>query len=300
MESPYLTHIRLVLILTVILFANSISALSPDSLVLSTEQQLANKANIDTLRFQKREEYAGEKLFNMRKVVDAISHKDPYKFEYAELVAPAAVVTIGFAATMNDWVRLQNRVIRDEILSWEAKKNKIDDFMQFSQMGAAYGLRLAGVKGRHGYGGMTIILGTASLITAGIVNGVKYTVGEMRPDYSRRNSFPSGHTAVAFMGAEFLRREYWEVSPWIGVVGYFVASGTGFMRMYNNRHWLTDVMAGAAVGIFSVQAAYWLYPKLSKLFYPSENSYNVKGGIQFAATPYLATTAKGISCQFLF
>lgn len=49
-----------------------------------------------------------------------------------------------------------------------------------------------------------------------------------RPDGSARNSFPSGHTAMAFMGAELLRREFWEVSPWIGVAGYVVAAAQDF------------------------------------------------------------------------
>lgn len=88
-----------------------------------------------------------------------------------------------------------------------------------------------------------------------------------RPDGSSRNSFPSGHTATAFAGAELLRREYWDVSPWIGVAGYAVVAGTGFFRMYNNRHWLTDVLAGAGMGILSAQAAYWLYPVITKTFF---------------------------------
>ena len=99
------------------------------------------------------------------------------------------------------------------------------------------------------------------------VNVTKNLTKVERPDGSARNSFPSGHTATAFMGAELLRREYWNVSPWIGIAGYAVAAGTGFFRIYNNRHWLTDVLAGAGVGILSVQAAYWLYPAISKTFF---------------------------------
>ena len=37
--------------------------------------------------------------------------------------------------------------------------------------------------------------------------------------------------------------------------------------MYNNRHWLTDVIAGAGVGILSAQAAYWLYPVITETFF---------------------------------
>lgn len=113
-----------------------------------------------------------------------------------------------------------------------------------------------------------------------------------RPDGSSNNSFPSGHTATAFAGAEFLWQEYKDVSVWYGISGYLVASGTGFFRMYNNRHWLTDVAAGVGIGIASTKLAYLLHPYISKLFYKNENHksttmllpfYNGKqGGFGFA------------------
>lgn len=83
---------------------------------------------------------------------------------------------------------------------------------------------------------MTIIVGTAYLLTGLSVYGLKSLTKIERSDGSSRNSFPSGHTATAFAGAELLRKEYWDVSPLIGIAGYIVAAGTGFFRMYNNRH----------------------------------------------------------------
>ena len=90
----------------------------------------------------------------------------------------------------------------------------------------------------------------------------KYTFKEKRPDTNARNSFPSGHTATAFMCAEFLYQEYKEVSPWIGYSGYLIATATGYLRIYNDRHYLNDVVAGACIGIISTKFAYWLYPKI--------------------------------------
>jgi membrane-associated phospholipid phosphatase len=58
-----------------------------------------------------------------------------------------------------------------------------------------------------------------------------------------------------------------EVSVWYGIAGYAMAFSTGYLRMYNNKHWLSDVIAGAGIGIASTKLAYWLYPKIeSKLF----------------------------------
>jgi membrane-associated phospholipid phosphatase len=53
---------------------------------------------------------------------------------------------------------------------------------------------------------------------------------------------------------------YKDVSIWYGISGYIIASGTGVLRIYNNRHWLTDVAAGAGM-ILCTKTAYWLYPK---------------------------------------
>ncbi len=96
------------------------------------------------------------------------------------------------------------------------------------------------------------------------------------------------------MGAEILRREYWDVSPWIGVAGYVVAAGTGFFRMYNNRHWLTDVIAGAGLGILCAEAAYWLYPVISKTFFPKLYEKNVY------LSPSVSPRQVGLACSFTF
>lgn len=93
---------------------------------------------------------------------------------------------------------------------------------------------------------------------------IKETGTVWRPDHSSNNSFPSGHTATAFVGAEQLWQEYKERSIWYGIAGYSVAAGTGFFRMYNNKHWFSDVAMGAGIGIISTKIAYWLTPLIVK------------------------------------
>ena len=108
----------------------------------------------------------------------------------------------------------------------------------------------------------------------GTVNIVKNTGNIERPDGSSNNSFPSGHTATAFMGAEFLYQEYKDVSIWYGISGYIVAAGTGYFRMYNNRHWLSDVAAGAGIGILSTKIAYWIHPLIKRSIFKDKESTN--------------------------
>jgi membrane-associated phospholipid phosphatase len=82
--------------------------------------------------------------------------------------------------------------------------------------------------------------------------------------------FPSGHTAIAFMGAEFLRQEYRHRSPWYGVAGYGVAAATGAFRLYHMRHWWYDVVAGAAIGVAATQVAYAAYPWIKQMLFPGK------------------------------
>jgi membrane-associated phospholipid phosphatase len=105
---------------------------------------------------------------------------------------------------------------------------------------------------------------------SGSVLGLKSLAKVERPDGSANNSFPSGHTATAFCGAEFLWQEYKDVNILYGISGYVVAAGTGFFRMYNNRHWLSDVVMGAGIGIISTKMAYWMYPYVQRIFLKSE------------------------------
>ena len=126
------------------------------------------------------------------------------------------------------------------------------------------------------------------------VNGLKKITRVQRPDGTSRNSFPSGHTATAFMGAEFLYQEYKDVSVWYGVTGYVVATGTGLFRMYNNRHWLTDVAAGAGIGILSTKIAYWLHPVLK------EKVFKNKESLDGVVAPFYNDGAYGLSMSFQF
>lgn len=218
----------------------------------------------------------------------------PYRFKPLQLAVPVTLLGVGLIGCESDWLKYQNKEIRDELQENIDSKFTIDDFSQYAPVVATYGLNLCGLKGKHGYGDLTIILGTAYALMGITVNSLKSTTRVLRPDGSSRNSFPSGHTATAFMGAELLRREYWDVSPWIGVAGYAVAAGTGFFRMYNNRHWLTDVVAGAGVGILSVEAAYWLYPVISKTFFRRRYLKNT------FISPYLSSESKGVTCAITF
>lgn len=93
---------------------------------------------------------------------------------------------------------------------------------------------------------------------ASVVNTIKYTAHVRRPDKSNYKSFPSGHTATAFMAAMMMHKEYGDRSPWYSISAFTVATATGISRILNNRHWLSDVLAGAGIGILSTELGYYL------------------------------------------
>ena len=138
-------------------------------------------------------------------------------------------------------------------------KTGIDDYTQFFGPVMTVGLKLGGYEGRSDWGRLLASAGMSYAIMAGFVNGIKYTAKEMRPDGSSANSWPSGHTATSFVGATILHKEYGLTrSPWFSIAGYGVATATGIMRVLNNRHWISDVMSGAGIGIMSTELGYAL------------------------------------------
>ena len=136
-------------------------------------------------------------------------------------------------------------------------KTGIDDYTQFFGPALTVGLKLGGYEGRSDWPRLLASAAMSYGLMAILVNGIKYTAKEMRPDGSSANAWPSGHTATSFVGATLLHKEYGLTrSPWFSVAGYGVATATGVMRVLNNRHWVSDVMSGAGIGILSTELGY--------------------------------------------
>ena len=172
---------------------------------------------------------------------------------------------------------------------------EIDNYTQFAGIGLTVGLKLAGVEGRSSWPRLAASSLASYAVMAAFVNGIKYTASELRPDGSTHNSWPSGHTATAFVGATILHKEYGLTrSPWYSIAGYSVATATGVMRVLNNRHWISDVLSGAGIGILSTELAYGICDLLFKQkgllmndlsFYPdlrkSPSFFSISMGIGF-------------------
>jgi hypothetical protein len=186
-------------------------------------------------------------------------------FPLKSFIIPAAMISYGVTSLGNHGLKDFNRNIKEEIaIEHPHHSTSADNYLQYAPALAVYGLNAMGIHGKHNFKDRTILYGMSMLISNSVIFSVKRVSGEQRPDGSDDYSFPSGHTANAFVAAEFMRQEYKDVSPWYGIAGYAVAATTGYLRMYNNRHWFSDVVAGAGVGIAATKLAYWLYPVIQR------------------------------------
>lgn len=143
----------------------------------------------------------------------------------------------------------------------DVRQRSFDNVLQFLPMATPLVLKAAGLKSQHNAGQMALLGGLSFLMGEAVIQMGKSLCQVPRPDGTDLKSFPSGHTFIAFMGAEMIRREFGRDYPWLVYVGYGVAALVGAMRVYNSRHWPSDVLGGAGVALLSVSASYWLFEK---------------------------------------
>lgn len=169
---------------------------------------------------------------------------------------PTILIGAGIYSTMSDGVisRHEIREERNEIAP--NFHTTVDNYLMHAPVFVVYGLNMAGVKGKHDFRNRTILLVKSEMIMAALVFSTKSLTNVARPDNSDHFSFPSGHTAQAFATATFMSKEYGDQSVWYSVGAYSMATAVGAFRILNNRHWVSDVMTGAGIGILSTNLAY--------------------------------------------
>ncbi len=218
-----------------------------------------------------------------------------HRIRPAEWIVPGAAAVLGAVCVKSSWGTKARRSLQHTLSAHGKQKTSVDDYIQYAPTVVAYALPLCGVKSTHGLKDRTLLLAMSYAMMGIAVNVSKRAFKEKRPDSGARNSFPSGHTATAFMGAEYLWQEYRHTHPIIGYGGYVVATAVGFMRIHNDRHWANDVLAGAAVGMLSTKFAYWLYPKIFR-----ESPRRSKNSTAFMGMPYASTDGAGLSMALVF
>ncbi|TGE20386.1 phosphatase PAP2 family protein [Hymenobacter aquaticus] len=169
---------------------------------------------------------------------------------------PLVLIGCGVAA-LHSHTSVSNEAMRAEVReNLPGFRTHIDDYLQYApylELGAA---TLLGIDSRNDRTNTLLVIAKAQLLMCAAVTTVKYSTRVWRPDGSAQNSFPSGHTAQAFLAASIVHAELRHRSQWYGIGAYTVAASVGALRMLNNKHWESDVLAGAGFGILSAHVAY--------------------------------------------
>lgn len=172
------------------------------------------------------------------------------------LLAILAVILTGFCLNAQPWPKAINNDVRDAVLKIsDGQRYGFDEWTQYAPAAAYAALGfIPGIEHESSLvkRGCAFIGGFGFLAATTLLT--KEIAGEMRPDGSGYDSFPSGHSGKAFLGAELVRMEFG--NGW-GAAAYSVAGVTSFMRIWNDKHWLTDIVAGAALGILSAHVGDW-------------------------------------------
>jgi hypothetical protein len=177
------------------------------------------------------------------------------------LVIPTAAIAYGASSFVIHPVRRFDYYIHSDIERTNPTfSSKAESYFLITPVVMVYGLNLVGVEGKNRFIDRTALLGLSAGFLGVSELITKYTTHRLRPNGTDYLSFPSGHTGLAFMGAEFLAQQYSDKSPIYTVIGYGAAVTTRIFRMYNRDHWFSDVVAGAGFGVLSTKLSYLVYP----------------------------------------
>ena len=180
------------------------------------------------------------------------------KFEFKKAVIPTSLLIGGMVTQLGRDESISNEIVEERNEHLFGFTNHLDDYAQFAPFVAIYAFDIAGMKAKTDWQNRTAILIKGQILNLGTVYLLKKAVNNTRPD-GTHFSFPSGHTANVFAGATMLAMEYGDEYKWVPYVSYSVASGVGVMRMANNKHYISDVLFGAGLGILSMKIAYWTH-----------------------------------------
>jgi membrane-associated phospholipid phosphatase len=186
--------------------------------------------------------------------ISSIKNQD--KISYKKFIIPAALITAGTLMLNTNL----NKDLQANARNFFGNNfhTSTDNYLQFVPVAQIYLGKYLGFKPKNDFQHQTINIAIANAIMGTAVFALKYAVGEERPDHSNSFSYPSGHTATAFTNAALLFYEYKDSNLWYASSGFFFATATGAIRIANNKHYTSDVLAGAGIGMATgIIVSYW-------------------------------------------
>lgn len=180
--------------------------------------------------------------------------------------------------------------------SFGADFGTVVDIGQYSMVVSPYVYKALGGKTKSNWQRMSCSNAASVALMVGTVQGLKHIVKSERPDMTDNRSFPSGHTAWAYLGAGIIDYEAGWRSPLYSIGAYSLASAIGAQRILSHRHHPVDVMAGAVIGIGASRAGYMLNDLIFKKSPPQFKEFVEDGkSLQFSISSSLLIPLNGIS-----
>jgi membrane-associated phospholipid phosphatase len=183
---------------------------------------------------------------------DEVNHTN-FISNFSGLLAPAILIGAAIHFQTQEALVLNREIYEEQQENFKYFNAHADNYLQFAPIAQGYLVHAVGYKAKDGLAQATWQLAKAEALMLAMVSTTKTITKSRRPDSGGVNSFPSGHTAQAFLAASFLHDQFGQHHPLISISGFATATLVGVMRVLNNRHWTSDVLAGAGYGMLSWQ-----------------------------------------------
>jgi len=171
-------------------------------------------------------------------------------------VVPSALVISGVIIKESKYRKsIQNYI---QTSNWRTK-TQIDDYIQYAPIAEMYVADIYYSTSKNEVFQQSKNLAIAEIFTALLVQTIKHSVNIKRPN-GYDFSFFSGHTSQSFTGATALYLEYRDSNPFLALSGYGFSTATGILRVTNNKHWISDVIVGAGIGMLSARLTWYINP----------------------------------------
>ena len=186
-------------------------------------------------------------------VTDSLVNSGNKKISLKKEILPLSFIVTGSALNYSSF----RYFVRAEI--GNTTNIRLDNYIQYAPIAEVYLADLTRIKHRNSAWDQTKYLAISEIVTSAVIQSLKLLTRVTRPNGGTL-SFPSGHTSNAFTSATVLFNEFRDSSLPIALSGYGFSTATGILRITNNRHWISDVLAGAGIGILVADMVYYWKP----------------------------------------